>query len=66
MKVKECFLNLGQLQLNHGSNIRFWKDRWMGDYTLHQQYPSLYAITRKKNILVAHVFSHILLNITFH
>jgi hypothetical protein len=66
MKVKDCFLNLGQLQLNNGSNIRFWEDRWLGNYTLHQQYPSLYAITRKKNISVSCVFSRIPLNITFH
>lgn len=37
----------------------------MGDYTLHQQYPSLNVITRKKNVSIAYVFSRIPLNISF-
>jgi hypothetical protein len=37
----------------------------MRNFTWRQQYPSLYAIARKKNILVATVFGRIPLSITF-
>jgi hypothetical protein len=39
---------------------------WLGNFTIQQQYQSLYAITRRKNVLVALVFSTIPLNISFH
>jgi hypothetical protein len=65
MKVKETFLSLGHLKLNNGENIRFWEDRWLGNFTLQQQYPPLYAITRRKNVSVSSVFSTIPLNIPF-
>ena len=65
MKVKDKFLNLGSFQLNNGENIRFWEDKWLGNFTLSQQYPSLYNIARKKHISIATVFNSIPLNISF-
>jgi hypothetical protein len=41
LKVKDTFLNLGGFQLNNGHNIRLWEDKWMGNFTLKQLYPSL-------------------------
>jgi hypothetical protein len=34
MKVKDFFLNLGQFHLGNGQNVRFWKDKWLGNFTL--------------------------------
>ena len=65
MKVKDQFLELGSFQLNNGHNIRFWEDRWIGNFTLQQRYPSLYSIVRRKQVSVATVFSTIPLNISF-
>ena len=65
MKVKDKFLNLGSFQLNNGENIRFWEDKWLGNFTLSQQYASLYNIVRKKHISIATVFNSIPLNISF-
>jgi hypothetical protein len=65
VKVKDEFLNLGHFHLNNGCNIRFWEDKWMGNYSLKELYPTLFAITRKKHISVASVFSTVPLNILF-
>jgi hypothetical protein len=65
MNVKEPFLDLGHFQLNNGGNIHFWEDRWLGNFTLCQQFPSLYAITHWRNVSVATVFSTVPLNIYF-
>jgi hypothetical protein len=65
MNVKESFLSLGHFQLNNDRNIHFLEDRWLGNFTLQHQYPPLYAITRRRNVLVASIFSTILLNIAF-
>jgi hypothetical protein len=63
VKVKDEFLNLGHFHLNNGCNIRFWEDKWMGNYSLKELYPTLFTITRKKHISVALVFSTVPLNI---
>jgi hypothetical protein len=65
VKGKEEFLNLGKFQLNNGCNIRFWEDKWMESYSLKELYPSLFAITRKKHISAASMFSTVPLNISF-
>ena len=57
MKVKDQFLELSSFKLHNGNNIRFWEDKWLGSFTLKEQYPSLYNIARKKQVLVAQVFS---------
>jgi uncharacterized protein YdiU (UPF0061 family) len=65
MRVKESFMSLGHFKLNNGMNIRLWEDRWLGNFTLQQQYPSLNAITRRRNVLIVSVVSTIPLNISF-
>jgi hypothetical protein len=65
MKVKDSFLNLGYFQLGNGHNVRFWEDRWLGNSTLKELYPTLFVITRKKHISVISVFSTVPLNISF-
>jgi hypothetical protein len=57
MKVKESFLNLGRVHLCNGKNVKFWEDRWMGNFSLKELYPTLFAITRKKHISVASVLA---------
>jgi hypothetical protein len=65
MRVDDSFLSLGHFKLNNGGNIRFWKDKWLGNFTLQQQFPWLYSITCQKNVSVASVFTLIPLNISF-
>jgi hypothetical protein len=65
MKVKESFLSLGHFTLNNGDNIRFWEDKWLGTATLQYQFPELYSIVHRKNVLVASVFRTVALNISF-
>jgi hypothetical protein len=65
MRVKESFLNLGQFQLCSGHNIRFWEDRWLGNFTIKELYPTLFTITRKKHISITSIFSTVPLNVSF-
>jgi hypothetical protein len=65
IKVNESFLDLGRFQLGNGQNISFWEDRWLGNSTLKELYPSLFAITSKKHISVASIFNTVPLNISF-
>ena len=58
MKVKDRFLSFG-------TNIRFWEDKWLGNFTLHHKYPSLYNIARGHNASIASVFRTVPLNISF-
>jgi hypothetical protein len=51
--------------VGNGKSTRFWEDTWLGDKPLVQQYPSLYNIIHRKQVLVADVLSHAPLNITF-
>jgi hypothetical protein len=46
-------------------SVRFWEDVWLGKTSLAQQYPSLYNIVQRKNVLVANVLSQTPLNIGF-
>ena len=66
MKVKDQFLELSSFKLHNGNNIRFQEDKWLGSFTLKEQYPSLYNIARKKQVSVAQVFSSRPLNLMFH
>jgi hypothetical protein len=65
MKVKESFLSLGHFTLNIGEDISFWEDKWLGTTTLQYQFPELYSIVHRNNVLVASVFRTISLNISF-
>jgi hypothetical protein len=65
MKAKDHFLESSTFNIHNGEQIRFWVDKWFGNFTLKEQYSSLYNIARKKHISVAHVFRSASLNITF-
>ena len=65
MKVKDQFIDLSTFQVHNGLQTRFWEDKWLGNFTLKEQYPSLFNIARKKLSSVAHVLSTSPLNISF-
>jgi hypothetical protein len=44
LKVRDMFLNLGKFCLNNGVNIRFWEDKWLGNFSLGDRYSNLYSI----------------------
>jgi hypothetical protein len=65
MRVKEEFFSRGNFKIGNGQSRRFWEDTWLGDAPLAIQYPDLYSIVYRKQVLVANVLSHSPLNITF-
>jgi hypothetical protein len=65
MKIKELFLSHGRFVTNRGINVRFWEDKWLGDFSLEHRFPSLYYITRRKHATVANVLSSTPLNVSF-
>lgn len=65
MKVKDRFLNLVSWVVNNGKQVRFWEDRWVGNSSLHNRYPSLYNTVRRRNVSIAIVFGSVPLNISF-
>ncbi|XP_022149391.1 uncharacterized protein LOC111017819 [Momordica charantia] len=42
-----------------GSRIRFWLDKWNGEATLAEDFPDLYAISLKKEAVVADCWSNV-------
>ena len=44
--------------VGNGRRVRFWKDKWYGDYPLCTSFPSLFAISLDKEAWVADVWSH--------
>jgi hypothetical protein len=65
MKIKGKFLNFGSFQLNNGSQIRLWEDKWIGNQVFKEQYPSLYNIVRRKSDTIEKVLSKVPLNVSF-
>jgi hypothetical protein len=65
MRVRDDFFSRGHFKLGNGQMVRFWEDTWLGDTPLAIQYPSLYCIVQRKNVLVADVLSRSPLNIAF-
>jgi hypothetical protein len=55
----------GSSKVGNGQNTRFWEDIWLGDQPLAKQYPSLYNIVRRRNVLVSDVLTSNPLNIEF-
>jgi hypothetical protein len=43
----------------------FWEDAWLDKAPLTNQYPTLYAVVRHKNVRVADVLNQSPLNIAF-
>lgn len=65
IKIKDRFLDFSTFKINNGSQTRFWKDKWLENFSLKDQYSSLYNIARKKHIRIAQDFSTPPLNISF-
>ena len=57
MSVRQGFFDRGSFAVGNGQGTRFWEDAWIGDTPLSRQYPTLYNIVRRKNVLVADVLS---------
>jgi hypothetical protein len=66
MKDKVTFLTHGSFRLNNGKQIRFWEDRWLGNYSFQHQYLSLDNLVRRKSATVESVLSTMSLNVSFH
>jgi hypothetical protein len=65
MNAKPSFLRYGSFLLNNGKQIRFWENKWLGNFSFQQQYPSLFNIVQKRSDTVAQVLSTIPLSISF-
>jgi hypothetical protein len=65
MNVKPDFLRYRSFQLHNGRKIRFCEDKWLGNYSFQQQYPSMYNLVRRKSDTVANVFNIIPSNVSF-
>jgi hypothetical protein len=65
MRVKDMFFANGSFKIGDGRSVRFWEDVWLGDASLAHQYPSLYNIVQRRNVLVADVLAQTPLNIGF-
>jgi hypothetical protein len=59
------FFRLGSFFIKDGSEIRFLLDRWLGNTTLHEQYPTLYNIVCHKDDTIAKVMEDSPPNVTF-
>jgi hypothetical protein len=65
MATKKFFFGLGTFSVKDGSEVRFWEDRWLGDISLREQYPSLYNIVRHKGDTIAKVLETYPPNMSF-
>jgi hypothetical protein len=63
-QVKDNFFNRGNFKVENGECTMFWKDTWLGDKPLAQQYPSLHNTVHRKQVLVADVLNQVPLKIT--
>jgi hypothetical protein len=52
---EEIFFGHGSFFIRDGSEILFWEDKWLGNASLREQYPTLYAIVRHNNDTLVHV-----------
>ena len=41
--------------MDEGTHIRFWHDRWIGDNTLKDLYPEIYACSDAKDACISEV-----------
>jgi hypothetical protein len=65
MEVKNQFLEEGCFMVHSGHQMAFWKDLWIGDKPLMEQFSSLYNLARNKRGTVAQVLSTSPLNFSF-
>jgi hypothetical protein len=55
MATKKHFFSLRTSSIKDGSEVRFWKDKWLGTTSLREQYPALYNIVRHKGDTIAKI-----------
>ena len=55
----------GFFKVGTGICTSFWEDTWINGFPLAEQYPMLYNIAHRKQVLVASSFPNGILNITF-
>jgi hypothetical protein len=55
----------GSFFIRDGSKIIFWKDKWLGNATLREQYSALYNIVRHKSVTLAKVLKSSPPNVSF-
>jgi hypothetical protein len=65
MATKKHFFGHGTFSIKDGSEIRFWEDNWLGNTSLREQYPALYAIVLHKGDTLAQVLEANPPNMTF-
>ena len=65
MTTKKLFFPFGSFSIRNGSEIRFWEDKWLGQFTLREQYPALYNIVRYKGDTLAKVMGTSPPNVSF-
>ena len=65
MTAKKHLFRFGSFTIMDGSEVRFWEDIWLGNASLREQYPALYAIARDKSNTIAQVLSSSPPNIWF-
>jgi hypothetical protein len=65
MRVKSEFFHRGSFAVGDGQSTRFWEDTWQGQIPLSEQYPTLYTIVRRRNVLVSDVLANNPLNVEF-
>src|SRR3989337_3230430 len=53
MKVKQSMFNRTKFLIGDGTSTRFWEDTWLGEIPLSIQYPSLYRIAQRRDVVVA-------------
>jgi hypothetical protein len=62
---EKFFFGLGYFSIKDSLEIRFWEDKWIGNATIHEQYPTLYSIVRHKGDTIVKVIESSPPNVTF-
>lgn len=57
MAAKKYLFRFGSFAIKDSSEIRFWEDKWLGNTTPWEQYPTLYHIVRDKDDALAQLLS---------
>ena len=65
MATKKHFFRFGSFNIKDGSELRFWEDKWLGNTTLREQYPTLYNIVHHKSDTITTVMESSPPNVTF-
>lgn len=52
--LREDFFSSTYFQVGDRTNIKFWTDKWLGDTTLKEAFPTLFLIEDNPDSLIAH------------